>query len=305
MAARVEDADLVVLHGLSASAPGWARRIAAQAPRTLVFVSDPAGAGAVGLRVVSSQPGEWYLDAELPPSPLRADLAALRFQGLPPLTDVFRPAAVLGGVAPLDVRLRGTGRAESPLVLMERGGGRAAVVLATGWWRWALRPGPAKEAYGRVWSSVAGWLTAGGPLPSQRVRPTSRVLPPGVDVEWTSAGVAPLRLTVSAVLGDSVVTDTALTQPVEALRTPALVPGSYRYRAVSGSDSTSGRFDVHATSAELRHLRMEVPDSILSPPGNREERGAGRPLRAYPFPYLLLLGLLCGEWVVRRRKGLR
>ena len=305
VAARVGDADLVVLHGLSASAPDWARRVAAQAPRTLVFVSDPAGAGTVGLRVVSSQPGEWYLDAELPPSPLRADLAALRFQGLPPLTDVFRPAAVLGGVAPLDVRLRGTGRAESPLVLMEHRGGRTAVVLATGWWRWALRPGPAKEAYGRVWSSVAGWLTAGGPLPSQRVRPTSRVLPPGVDVEWTSAGVAPLRLIVSAVLGDSVVTDTALTQPVEALRTPALAPGSYRYRAVSGSDSTSGRFDVHATSAELRHLRMEVPDSILSPPGNREGTGAGRPLRAYPFPYLLLLGLLCGEWVVRRRKGLR
>ena len=119
----------------------------------------------------------------------------------------------------------GTGRAESPLVLRERGRGRAAVVLAAGWWRWALRPGPAKEAYGRVWSSVAGWLSAGGPLPSQRVRPTSRVVPPGEAVEWTSSGVAPLHLTVFAVPGDSVVTDTALAQPVEALRTSALVTG--------------------------------------------------------------------------------
>jgi len=124
-------------------------------------------------------------------------------------------------------------------------------------------------------------------------------------VEWTSSGVAPLRLTVFAVPGDSVVTDTALAQPVEALRTPALVTGNYRYRAVSGSDSTSGRFDVHATSAELRHLRMDVPDSIPSPPGRREEGGTGRPLRAHPLPYFLLLGLLCSEWVVRRRKGLR
>ena len=305
VAARARDADIVVLHGLGAGAPDWARQVAAQAPRTLVFVSDPAGAVAAGVRVVSSQPGEWYVDTDPPPSPLLADLAALRFQGLPPLTDLFRPAGVLGGVAPLEVRLRGTGRAESPLVLRERGGGRAAVVLATGWWRWALRPGPAKEAYGRVWSSVAGWLTAGGPLPSQRVKPTSRVIPPGVAVEWTSSEVAPLRLTVFAVPGDSVVTDTALARPVEALRTPELVPGSYRYRAVSGSDSTAGRFDVHATSAELRHLRMDVPDSIPSPPRRRDERGAGRPLRAYPLPYFLLLGLLCSEWVVRRRKGLR
>ena len=306
VAARARDAYIVVLHGLGAGAPDWARQVAAQAPRTLVFVNDPAGAVAAGVRVVSSQPGEWYLDAELPPSPLLAELAALRFQGLPPLTDIFRPAGVLGGVAPLEVRLRGTGRAERPLVLRERSGGRAAVVLATGWWRWALRPGPSKEAYGRVWSSVAGWLTAGGPLPSQqRVRPTSRVVPPGEAVEWTSSGVAPLRLTVFAVPGDSVVTDTALAQPVKALRTPGLVTGSYRYRAVYGSDSTAGRFNVHATSAELRHLRMDVPDSIPSPPGRRDEGGSGRPLRAYPLPYFLLLGLLCSEWVVRRRRGLR
>jgi hypothetical protein len=305
VAARAMDADIVVLHGLGAGAPDWARQVAAQAPRALVFVSDPAGALAAGVRVASSQPGEWYLDTEPPPSPLLADLAALRFQGLPPLTEVFRPVGGLDGVTPLEVRLRGTGRAESPLVLRERGGGRAAVVLATGWWRWALRPGPAKEAYGRVWSSVAGWLTAGGSLPSQRVRPTSHVVPPGEAVEWTSSGVVPLRLTVFAVPGDSGVTDTTLAQPVEALRTPELVTGSYRYQAVSGSDSTAGRFDVHATSAELRHPRMEVPDSIPPPPGRRDGGGAGRPLRAYPLPYFLLLGLLCSEWVVRRRKGLR
>ena len=114
-----------------------------------------------------------------------------------------------------------------------------------------------------------------------------------------------MRLRVFAMPRDSVVTDTVLTQPVEVLRTPGMVPGSYRYRAVSGSDSTAGRFDVYTTSAELRHLRMDVPDSIPPPPGRREEGGTGRLLRAHPLPYLLLLGLLCSEWVVRRRKGLR
>ncbi len=305
VATRMRDAEIVVLHGLGAGAPGWAHQIVGQASRALVFVSDSLGGVAVGERVGSPQSGEWYLDTEPPPSPLLADLAGLQFQALPPLTDVFRHTSVSDGVAPLTVRLRGTGRAESALVLREREGGRAAVVLATGWWRWALRPGPAKEAYGRVWSSVAGWLTAGGPLPSQRIRPTNRVVPPGVAVEWATSGVAPLRLRVFAMPRDSVVTDTVLTQPVEVLRTPGMVPGSYRYRAVSGSDSTAGRFDVYTTSAELRHLPMDVSDSIPSPPGRPEEGGAGRLLRAHPLPYLLLLGLLCSEWVVRRRKGLR
>ena len=34
-------------------------------------------------------------------------------------------------------------------------------------------------------------------------------------------------------------------------------------------------------------------------------RDLGRPLRAFAWPYLLLLALLCAEWVFRRRSGLR
>ena len=304
VAARVRDAELVVLHGLGAGAPAWARQAAAQASRALVLVGDPVGAAAAGVQVARSRPGEWYLDLEPPPSPLIGELAGLAFQGLPPLTDVF-PRTGAEGVTPLEARLRGTGRAESVLVLRDRAGGRAAVVLAAGWWRWAMRPGAAAEAYSRVWSGVAGWLLAGGPSLSQRVRLVSRVVPPGEAVEWSSAGVAPLHLTVLVTPGDSVVSDTALARPVESLRTPGLPSGSYHYRAASGSDTTTGRFDVHAASSELRFPRMEIPDSVRPPLGRREEEGVGRPLRAHPLPYLLLLGLLCGEWVVRRRKGLR
>ena len=193
VAARVRDAEIVVLHGLGAGAPGWAHQVAGQALRTLVFVSDSTGAVAVGVRVASSQSGEWYLDTEPPPSPLLADLAGLRFQGLPPLTDVFRRASVLDGVAPLAVRLRGTGSAESALVLREREGGRAAVVLATGWWRWALRPGlvqrgrvahgrgalavtasPAYESCGLARGSGGVDQFGGGPAASDGVRVAGR-----------------------------------------------------------------------------------------------------------------------------------
>jgi hypothetical protein len=31
----------------------------------------------------------------------------------------------------------------------------------------------------------------------------------------------------------------------------------------------------------------------------------GSPLRTRPWPYLLVIGLLCAEWIGRRRSGLR
>jgi hypothetical protein len=31
----------------------------------------------------------------------------------------------------------------------------------------------------------------------------------------------------------------------------------------------------------------------------------GVPLRTRPWPYLLVIALLCGEWIGRRRSGLR
>ena len=306
VAERVRGAQLVVLHGLGTGAPEWASEAAARASRALIFAADPAGALAAGLRVGPSRAGEWYLDPEPLPSPLAAALAGLLFQSLPPLLDLMPRFGAGSGAVPAGVRLRGTGPSEAPLVLRERGGGRVAVVLASGWWRWALRPGPAEEAYGRIWSGVAGWLLGGGPVPSQRLRPAHRVLLAGTPIEWTGSA-ADSRLTVveAAGSGERIVLDTTLAASGDAVRTPPLVPGSYRYRAVSGPDTTAGRFDVQEASAELRHPRMAVPDSLPPPPGLREGQGVGRPLRSHPLPYLVLVALLCGEWVTRRRKGLR
>jgi hypothetical protein len=74
---------------------------------------------------------------------------------------------------------------------------------------------------------------------------------------------------------------------------------------VSDRDSTGGRFDVRAPADELRHPSMDVPAVVPAPPGRRADDAERRPLRAHPAPWLVLLGLLCGEWVMRRRKGLR
>ena len=302
VADRVADARLLILHGLGTGAPDWARAAAAGAPRVLVFARDAEGAAAVGVATGAPRAGEWYLDAEPPPSPLAGELFGSAYAALPPLLELLPVAGAEPGSGPLEARLRGTGPARPTLLLRDRAGGRAAVALASGWWRWALRPGVDEEAYARVWSAVAGWLLGGDAAPPVRVRPVTRVVEVGTPIAWTSGGVAPIRVTVFG--GDRVVTDTTLAEPVASLRTPPLAPGSYRYVTRTGPDSVTGRFDVRGASSEFRHARMELPDPIAAS-ADADFESAGRALRAYPAPWLILLALLCAEWVTRRRKGLR
>ena len=90
-------ADLVVLHGLGAGAPDWVSTTLGEAPRAMVFPSDPAGAFASGVEVRPRLDGEWYATPDLPPSALAASLSGADLTGLPPLTDILpvqRPGAV-------------------------------------------------------------------------------------------------------------------------------------------------------------------------------------------------------------------
>ena len=113
-----------------------------------------------------------------------------------------------------------------------------------------------------------------------------------------------LRIIVEGVSG--VVTDTTL-QGGASTTTPALAPGAYGYvvEAERGDTISSGRFDVAEGSLEMLPA-AEVPElplelNTVADMGDR----LGRPIRTSPWPYLLLIMLLCGEWVVRRRSGLR
>lgn len=303
VAGLAERARLVVLHGLGAQTPAWARRIAAEAPRVLVFASDPDGARAAGIGAGGARAGEWYVGAEPPPSAIARELAGLAYPALPPLRELLRWGGDDGASAPLDARLRGAGAPEPALLLRERpDGGRVAVAMASGWWRWALRPGPAEEAYRRVWSAVAGWLLASEEGSAGHVRPAARVIEEGAPVEWTGGGVWPLGITVTG--GGRVVMDTTLAGPAPGMRAPPLPEGTYRYVVRAGSDSVSGRFDVLGASAELWRRRAVLPDTVRPAAGARDEP-PGRPLRTYAVPWLILIGLLCGEWVMRRRRGLR
>lgn len=113
------------------------------------------------------------------------------------------------------------------------------------------------------------------------------------------------RLVVTSEQG--IVVDTTLAGGGTA-STGVLPPGAYVYRveATDGTPLSDGRFDVTAATAEMRPAPvLPVPISGAGPALDTEDGRSGRPLRTTGWPYLLVIILLCLEWVGRRRTGLR
>ncbi len=299
------EAAVLVVHGLEGDADAWARALPAAAPRVLAWPHDRAGAELVGLEVAPVQGGEWYASSNLPPSPVVAELAGQDFSGFPPLGEFFLVSDQDGTRPPLQVQLGGTGRAEAAVVLRREAGRRMVVPLTRGYWRWAARGGAAREGYRRLWGALAGWLlTADDAVAGAGVRPVERVVPRGTAPRWLlPAGAGPVRLEISR--GDSLVAADTLEGrgPVAG---GLLEPGSYAYRATraDGGDLGEGRFDVARTTDELLPAPRR-PEAAVGDGTGPEVTEAGTPLRTRPWPYLLVLVLLCAEWIGRRRVGLR
>ena len=306
------DASILVLHGIGGALDAWARDLVARPGRKIVVPVDAQGARLAGVPSGDPRAGEWYASADVPTSPIAGALSGLTLQGLPPLSSVLLPDDPAGVRGALLVQLRGVGAPEAALHLDDRDDGRVAVLLASGLWRWAARE-DGREAYRRVWSGVAGWLLADRAVSASEVRPTAWVVGRDTPVSWSvPADSAQLRLvvtstdSVAAGAADSIVVDTTVTGGA-GISTGVLPPGAYRYVVTDegGSLVGEGRFDVAAATGELIPPAEEPEPAAGAGLPVVGAEAPGRPLRTRPWPYLLVIGLLCGEWIVRRRSGLR
>ncbi len=304
-------ADFVVIHGFGAGASDWVRTTLGEAPRSIVFPSDPAGALASGVEARSRLDGEWYATPDLPASALAASLSGADLTGLPPLTDILPLRAPGRAPTPLPLQRQGLGPVEAALVLNENRGRRRAVVLASGFWRWAFREGPDREAYRRLWAGVAGWLLSSAPQDGTTdVRPAKRVWSSRESMEWRAPGSIGEDVGITLILGDSVVLDTTVVvDGAGQARTRPLPVAEYSYRITRpGEDGVigSGRIESEGHTLELLRRPADISTGASDEDEGRQTRGGlGPPLRTHPSPYLLILVLLSVEWIGRRRGGLR
>jgi hypothetical protein len=314
---RGRDAALLVLHGAEGSAPEPLAQLARGHPRVLHLPHGLEGARLAGTVTGNPLPGEWMVIPDPPPSPLSPYLAGRRLTGLPPLRGVLPPAEVPTGIPVLHLRGATGGTEALPgLLLREESAGRRAVALASDFWRWGVREGESREVYRNLWSGVAGWLLALERVAGEgRIRPERPVLERGRAQPWEAPGLEGEEVSVAFRAleddpeGPVLRRDVAVVDDGGRFTLPPLSPGRYRWEARAGEEAVEvGEVEVEA-----------FLDALLRPPGDPEELRSrmgtavegpgrapgGRPLRSHPLPWLLLVGLLCGEWVLRRRAGLR
>ena len=297
------EAALLVLHGLGADADLWMTEIAGRRGRQLVLPADSEGARAVGLETGEPVSGEWYASPDVPTSPVAGALVGVDMQGLPPLSGAMVPSVPFS-LPSLHIQLRGAGSAESAFGLIERPEGRVAVALASQFWRWAMRE-EGQEPYRRLWSGIAGWLLEDEGVASAEPRPTVWVASRGEKISW-SLGRDSSALSLEIQSDTEIVTDTIMMGGGDAM-TRALAPGVYTYKLTSQSGDSvgAGRFDVSGRSLEMLPV-VQMPELSNASAGSASSAEAlGRPLRTLPWAYLVLIALLSGEWIVRRRSGLR
>jgi hypothetical protein len=175
---------------------------------------------------------------------------------------------------------------------------RRITVAVEGLWRWPFRGGSSEQSY-RSWvAATTSWLLGGVDSARGVASPVQAVVQNGRPVifEWVGPGQATAQsLAFSGPAGQR--TDT-LHFDGDGRASVWLPPGEYRYRLSGGG---SGIVAVEEYSDEL--LRRAV---TLTAHDGRDTRSTGRTAaRDWLWLFGICVLALSGEWLARRRLGLR
>jgi hypothetical protein len=275
----VKEAPVAIIHGDTA---------AFGPPRTVTL-------GPLALIVTTATEGEWYASAA-PASPLAPALAGLVWDSLPPVgIATTPPTGAWEGV----VARRGRGEERKPIVVGVDAPRRVAIVAASGLWRWRFRGGVASDAFTALWGSIFDWLAAERADRRSAV-PDERLLRAGDPVRWRRGSAA-----------DSVVSVTLRqrgTARIDSL-TLRFTPGS---NVVETPPLGAGLYDVatHGGAALLsvnpsREWLPRTPGVSAAGVHGLTSADTAPRLRGAGWAYALAILLLCAEWILRRRQGMR
>ncbi len=275
----VHDAPVAIIHGDTA---------AFGPPRSVTL-------GPLALIVTSQTEGEWYPSAA-PASPLAPALSGLVWDSLPPVG--LATTAPKGTWQGVEAR-RGRGDERRPILVGSDEPRRVAIIAASGLWRWRFRGGVASDAFTALWGSIFDWLAAER-ADRRAAVPDDRVLRAGEPVRWRRG--SPTDSVVSIILrqrgGTRVDSLTLRFGPgASIVETRPLAPGLYDVSTRGGGALLA----VNASREWLPRAPRVARDAVrgvLSADVGPRLRGAG-------WAYALAILLLCGEWILRRRRGMR
>jgi hypothetical protein len=242
-------------------------------------------------------PGDWYL------APGDAAPVASAFLGQP--VDSFPPAIQLaptslpaGSWVALSAQLGRRGPLRPAVFGRQEGSTRLVTVAADGLWRWAFRGGSSEQTY-RSWvAATASWLLGGADPAQGRARPVQPVVASGRPVIFEWIGGSPPEPVGVTWTGSAGAQSDTLHFDGGGRATAWLTPGEYRYRLSGGG---TGRVAVEQYSAEL------IPGTVsLTAHEPKAERPAARSAaREWLWLFGVCVLALSGEWLARRRLGLR
>lgn len=246
----------------------------------------------------SALAGDWYLspgDA----SPVAGAWLAQPVDSFPPAIQVAPIEPDPGDWVALTAQLGRRGTPRPAVIGRQAGRVRRVTVAVAGLWRWAFRGGSSEQSY-RTWvAATASWLLGGADSARGAARPVRPVARNGrpVTFEWTAPG-PPAALGVSwSGAGAPTGADT-LRFDGSGRALAWLPPGEYRYRLAGGGGGTVA---VEEFSDELlpRAVALTVHEARAPAPSAR------RAARDWLWLFGICVAALAGEWIARRRLGLR
>jgi hypothetical protein len=242
--------------------------------------------------------GDWYAVPANGPSPLGGAWIGVAVDSLPPLARVTPIEPDPRGWVGLSAQLGRRGVERPIIVGRDSSGIRTLLVASDGLWRWAFKPGSGEEAYRQLIAASANWLLGATDTLQGAALPIRRVVPLGYPVVFAWRLPGPARPVAVTLTGDSGTRQDTLHFDGAGHAELRLGPGRYVYQLLGGG---RGVVAVEPWSAEYLP-RPAVLKAQAVPIGAGSLRTA---LRDQTWIYFVVVLLLCGEWWVRRRMGLR
>jgi hypothetical protein len=265
---------------------------------TSIF-GPPRGVTRGALALVAPAPansGEWFATGA-PLSPMATALTGLAWDSLPPL----EVSAAMPGEAQFEVlETRRARRLDRRVAIVGWERPRRVIVAgASGFWRWRFRGGVGADAFTAVWGSVFDCL-AGEPSDVRAAIPALGAVRVGEPVRWRRGAGADTAVSAVIVRRGGDTQDTVLLRFGASNATAESAPlaaGVYDVTTVGGRSVL-----VVNPSAALLPKRPTVQTGSY---GTRAATGERPRARDQSWLFAAALMALCGEWILRRRVGLR